>query len=281
MKIYNKSKQLNKGIHTYSAMRRLFVASLIVLGFMCVFWNGNVLRAFSYEEITARITFVCQKAEGLKNNSYQICIKPESGNVPVPDKDTIVIDDSGQGEFLLKLTEPGTYDYLLYENKGSEKEIDYDDAKYEIHVFVTSDNNGKLEYSVSVTFANSDLKPSEGVSFKNKASEGGKKQDPTTEETPTEEVTTEKETTEDDGSDKTTDVTKEDDTKKDDTKKDDAKKESGKASKKSILTEDKALLLFMTLMLLMSMAGIVIVVRAKIKDAVVYSYNEKEGNGEN
>ena len=47
------------------------------------------------------------------------------------------------------------------------------------------------------------------------------------------------------------------------------------------MTEDKALILFMSLMLLMSMAGIVIVVRAKIKDAVVYSYNEKEGNGEN
>ena len=276
MKIYNRSKQFNKGIYTCSAMRRLFEASLIVLGLLCVFWNTNVLRAFSYEEITARITFVCQKTEGLKNNSYQICIKPESGNVPVPDKDTIAIDDSGQGEFLLKLTEPGTYNYLLYENKGSEKEIDYDDAKYEIHVFVTSDNNGKLEYSVSVTYADSDTKPSEGVSFKNKASEGGKKQEPTTEETPTEETTTEKQTTEDDDPDKTTEATKEDDTKKDDTK-----KESGKASKKSILTEDKALILFMSLMLLMSMAGIVIVVRAKIKDAVVYSYNEKEGNGEN
>ena len=116
MKIYNRSKQFNKGIYTCSAMRRLFEASLIVLGLLCVFWNTNVLRAFSYEEITARITVVCQKTEGLKNNSYQICIKPESGNVPVPDKDTIAIDDSGQGEFLLKLTEPGTYNYLLYEN---------------------------------------------------------------------------------------------------------------------------------------------------------------------
>ena len=235
MKIIEKSKQLNKVIYTCSAMRRLFAASLIVLGLLCFFWNRNVMRAFNYEEVKARITFVCQKIDGLKNNSYQICIKPESSTNPVPDKDTIVIDGSGKGEFLLDLTEPGTYNYLLYQKEGSEKGITYDNVKYDVHVFVTSDDNGKLDYSVTITYADSDTKPEDGAEFKNGDSDDRTTQDTTTEET---------------DSDKT---------------------------KKKVITEDNAPLMFMVLMIVMSLTGIVIVVRAKIKEAVKYSNADKEG----
>ena len=260
MKTINRSKQLNKGINTCSAMRRHFVAFLIVLGLLCIFWNGNVLRAFNYDEVKARITFVCQKIDGLKNNSYQICIKPESGSNPVPDKDTIVIDGSGNGEFLITLTEPGTYDYLLFQKKGSEKGITYDDAEYEVHVFVTSDDNGKLNYSVTVTYANSDMKPTEGAEFKNEDSNGSNTQEPSTQQRTTEqdvsEETTEEKTTEEDV-------------------------DPAKVTKKKILTEDKALILFMGIMVVMSLAGIAVVVRAKIKEAVNYSNidinTDKEG----
>ncbi|SEQ26938.1 pilin isopeptide linkage domain-containing protein [Lachnospiraceae bacterium NE2001] len=252
MNINYKSKQLNKGIHSCSAMRRALLASLIVLGFLCVFWPGNVLLAFNYDAVKASITFVCQKTVGLKNNSYEICIKPESDTIPVPDRDTIIIDGSGNGEFLITLTEPGTYNYILYQKKGTEKGITYDDAKYEVHVFVTSDSNGKLNYSVSITYADSDTKPTDGALFKN-IDYSEDTQEPSTEQT------TEQEAPKPSG-EATTEA------------------EPADVSKKGVLTEDKTLFLFMILMVVMSLAGIAIVVRAKIREAVKYSNNEEEGN---
>ncbi len=56
----------------------------------------------------------------------------------------------------------------MYQIKGSDTEVLYDETKYDVHVFVLSDENGKLEYSVAVNVSNTDQKP-DIVEFKNVA----------------------------------------------------------------------------------------------------------------
>ncbi len=72
------------------------------------------------------------------------------------------------GIIILKsyISEPGTYEYLLYQIKGSDENIIYDETQYDVHVSVLTDEDGKLTYSVAVTIADTDDKP-ESVEFKN------------------------------------------------------------------------------------------------------------------
>ena len=98
MKIEKILRQFHKDFSMSSAIRRLIIASLMVMGFFAIFWNRNVVRGFSYTPLDAHITFVCQKAEDVKNNKYHICINSETANAPAPDKDMITIDDEGKGE---------------------------------------------------------------------------------------------------------------------------------------------------------------------------------------
>ena len=157
IKMYNKS----------SAKGRLLMAFLMVMGFLCVFVGKSyVLAQFQYKPVDAHITFDCKKIIGVEGNIYQISIKSETSTAPVPEKDTVTVNNEGKGEFVLRLTEPGTYDYLLYQVKGSDENIKYDDTKYDVHVCVFSDADGKLSYSVAVNIADTDDKP-ESVEFKN------------------------------------------------------------------------------------------------------------------
>ena len=150
-----------------SAMRRLVTAFLMVMSFLCVIWGGNVVYAdYLYKPVDAHITFTCKQIEGIDGGQYQISIKSGTGVEPLPSKDVITVGEDGKGEFILHITEPGTYDYQVYQIKGSDTDVLYDDTKYDVHVFVLSDENGKLEYSVAVNIADTDQKP-DIVEFKN------------------------------------------------------------------------------------------------------------------
>lgn len=137
------------------------------MGFLCSFAGGfSANAAFQYKPVEAHISFDCKKADGVEAATYQISIKSETESSPIPEKDVVTVDSSGKGEFVVKITEPGNYKYLLYQIKGSNKNIKYDETKYDVHVNVVSSENGELTYSVSVTFADTDDKP-ESVKFQN------------------------------------------------------------------------------------------------------------------
>ena len=150
-----------------SARGRLITAFLMVMSFLCIF-GGKITAnaAFQYEAVDAHITFNCKQIDGVEESVYQITIKSENENAPVPKQDIVKVDNSGKGEFVVSISEPGNYEYLLYQIKGSDENITYDETKYDVHVSVLSDENGKLTYSVAVTLADSDEKP-ESVEFKN------------------------------------------------------------------------------------------------------------------
>ncbi len=88
-------------------------------------------------------------------------------------KDDITIDLTG-----CSFTEPGTYGYRIFERKGSDKDITYDDRSYEVTVFVTSDDDGNLEYQIVLSDGSS-VKPT-SVKFVNTSEEDKPDITPTT-----------------------------------------------------------------------------------------------------
>ena len=172
------------------------VRSVALTGFlMCAlfvvfFYDLTVRSEYAYTPVDAVIPFECINSTGMENASFVIKIKSEDTAAPVPDRDTITLDNSGKGEFKIKITEPGTFVYRVYQEKGTDPNIDYDESQYDIHVCVMNDENGKLMYTISVNYADSDVKPEE-ITFKNADTDA-----PTDTSTDTPTETTTKTTTE-------------------------------------------------------------------------------------
>ena len=159
--------------------------ALLMCGLLGLFsWKWDIHAEGYYTPVDATISFVCNAEEGVESD-FQIQIRSESFGAPLPDEDSIHIDQRGQGTFHIVLTEPGTFDYLVYEIEGADETVRYDKTRYDIHVYVTSTEEDRLEYMVAVNYENTDEKPAK-VEFINDV----KGQRRTTEET-TEEITTE------------------------------------------------------------------------------------------
>ena len=144
------------------------IICLLICGFLCFSVSHTVYARDGYTPVDAVIVFKCTDVEQVENNQYQITIRNENSAAPLPDNDTVNINDSGEGSFKIRITEPGTYDYLVYQIKGDDENVNYDNTIYEVHVFVVSNEDNELQYSVAVNIADTDRKP-ETVEFKNMA----------------------------------------------------------------------------------------------------------------
>ena len=142
-----------------------------------------------YEPVEAVIPFDCINKEGVKNASFRIRMKAEKQGVPVPQNSLITLDKAGKGEFRITVSEPGTYVYRVFQEKGSDTAVRYDDTKYDVHVCVLNGEDDKLIYTVSVNYADTDVKPTT-LAFENAVASD--RREPATEaEVPTTEITTE------------------------------------------------------------------------------------------
>ena len=171
-----------------STFGRICKAGLLIIAlFGMYFCQIRVNAENAYTPVDAVIRFECESVKEA-DMEYRIRIRTENENIPLPDRDTIRINNEGQGSFHLQLTEPGTYDYLVYQEIGTDDSIRYDETKYDIHVFVTENEAGILDYSVAVNLAGTDKKP-EKVTFRNELKNATRPTETTEEDT---EETTEK-----------------------------------------------------------------------------------------
>ena len=125
--------------------------------------------AESYIPVTATITFEGLYSIGFRNiqTNYQIRIDPLDRDAPKPSEYMITIPQRKTGQFSITIDEPGTYMYRVYQVKGDDPRIDYDDTVYLVKVFVeNTDDLVTLRYAVTLTVAASDSKPSE-ITFQN------------------------------------------------------------------------------------------------------------------
>ena len=247
---------------------RHIVALLIVMGFLCIFGSRTTAKAdFKYTPVEAHISFDCKEIDGIDGNVYKISIKSQTDYAPTPEQDTVTINDSGKGEFIVNIEEPGTYVYRLYQEKGSEDNIVYDDTEYDVHVCVMSDDNGNLAYSVAVTLADSAEKP-ESVLFMN-----SRITPETTEETTEQTTEGTTETTTEATTEKTTEGTTEKTTEKvtektteGTTEAPPAKIETPEDNKTKLMTGDEARLALFLVLTLAAFVGIVVVIYVKKKN---------------
>lgn len=130
-----------------------------------LFFDFRADAAFKHQEIQAVVPFTCAKVDSAANE-YEIVIEELDEASPMPDKITKKIS-SGDDSFTIGIDEPGTYQYKVYENAGSDSKIIYDDTTYIVTLFVTSDDAGILDYQVILSKGGL-VKPTE-VSFVNKA----------------------------------------------------------------------------------------------------------------
>jgi len=126
------------------------ITSLVMAAFaVLLFFVFPVSAEFRNTPITALIPIVCKKADVKSgSNKYEIVIEKLDEASPLPAKNTIKFDGSGQTNYEIKIEEPGTYQYKVYEKTGSNKKIIYDDTEYTVTLFVTQDDDGKLDYQV-------------------------------------------------------------------------------------------------------------------------------------
>ena len=132
--------------------------------------------ANSYTPVDADIPFSCEKADADGGATYEFVIEPLDAVSPVPKQNTVTISGSGNGAFAVEITEPGTYQYKVYEKKGSNSDIIYDETVYMVTLFVTNDDAGGLEYQV-ILAKEGMVKPTE-VAFVNSAVRKPEKKDP-------------------------------------------------------------------------------------------------------
>ena len=131
--------------------------------------------ASSYTPLEAVIPFSFTKAD-VEGASYEFVIEPLDDVSPAPKQDTVTLDGTGTSAFVIEITEPGTYLYKIYEKKGSNSDIIYDETVYTVTLFVTSNDEGTLEYQV-ILAKEGMVKPTE-VAFINDAVRKPDKKDP-------------------------------------------------------------------------------------------------------
>jgi len=154
-------------------MRRNIAVTKVLTVLMSVcavllFFGLPVKAEFKHNAIQAEIPFTCAKINSTKlKNEYEIVIEKLDDSFPDPDTETAVISGSGDGMFTITIDEPGTYHYRIYEKAGSNSKIIYDSTEYTVTLFVTSDDDGTLEYQVVLSKGGL-IKPTE-VCFANKA----------------------------------------------------------------------------------------------------------------
>ncbi len=213
-----------------SSKTKLYISMLcfsicVIFG---IYLGGLYVHAENeYASLEAVIPFSCEVSEKIPESEYVIKIEAMDSDFPLPDADSITADADGKGGFTVRVTEPGTYDYLIREIKGNTEDMEYDETVYEAHLFVVSEDSRRLSYSVTVNIAGTDTKP-ESVQFKNTV----KSEEESTETTT--ETTTEKETEE--VTEITTEVTTETDG--DTTENSTGKKTDKKTNEKSVRTGD-------------------------------------------
>ena len=142
-----------------------FLTAAAALCAVLLFFGFRVDAGFRHQEIQAVVPFTCEKVESAANE-YEIVIEKLDEACPSPDVVTKKIK-AGDGTFTIGIDEPGTYQYKIYENAGTDSKITYDDTTYTVTLFVTSDDDGHLDYQVVLSKGGL-VKPA-SVSFVNKA----------------------------------------------------------------------------------------------------------------
>ena len=138
--------------------QRVSSAIAVCLLSIILFFVGS-FKAFAYTTIGAEIPVNCLGVSDDNTHIYTIKIESENDNSPAPNSDTLEISENGTGRFEINISEPGTYNYKIYEIAGDNTNIEYDSNIYHVTLFVENSTEDELIYTVIATIVGKDGKP--------------------------------------------------------------------------------------------------------------------------
>ena len=176
--IWNKKNRISvfmRKVFTYGTAMMLMLACGLLFAFE---GSSSVYAEEDYKPLRIEIGFECMEDLELPDGTYRIGIRAEDKSAPQPDRSRLEVT-GGQGSFHITVDEPGTYVYLVSQEKGSDKTVVYDKTTYEIHIFVVNkeentaeasalDHKPELDYTMTVNYAGTDEKPGK-LAFLNKS----------------------------------------------------------------------------------------------------------------
>ena len=153
----------------FAKQGRMGQALLLFVSFFLIFYFVSIHTKASanYTPLSAKIPFYAGNVSANPSINYQITIEKKDSSTPAPDVDNLVIKCNQSGEFTVVVTEPGTYEYKVYQTKGKQAYVDYDKKVYDVFLCVVNDAGGELAYTVSATLEGSSVKP-DRISFANR-----------------------------------------------------------------------------------------------------------------
>ena len=131
------------------------------------------------ETLEAEIIVNCMQYSDTKSEDYIVAIEGVDDSVPAPMQDKLDIKEDGSGSFKIAVSEPGTYDYIIYQKPGSDENTKYDDKVYHVKVFVTQVESGELLVTVAATVGDNGEKP-DRIEFHNEVMESSGSRDSST-----------------------------------------------------------------------------------------------------
>lgn len=115
------------------------------------------------EKVNAVLPVTCTARESTEKFAVLI----EGDSVYEASPSIVYLSDGDNKSFTVSIEMPGDYKYKIYQKKGNNKNTDYDKTIYQAEVFVTEDDDGKLNAD-TVVFSNGSSEKSAACSFVNK-----------------------------------------------------------------------------------------------------------------
>lgn len=114
--------------------------------------------------VEAEIPVSCTGENTTESFSYYL--KAETSEFQTLSADSLSLRDGETGSFSVLYTYPGTYHYTLSQKKGTDKKTTYDETVYNVDVYVTEDEDGRMS-AEPVIYLNGNSGKKQSASFRN------------------------------------------------------------------------------------------------------------------
>ena len=114
--------------------------------------------------VEAEIPVSCTGENTTESFSYHL--KAETSEFQTLSADSLSLRDGETGSFSVLYTCPGTYHYTLSQKKGTDKKTTYDETVYNVDVYVTEDEDGRMS-AEPVIYLNGSSGKKQSAGFRN------------------------------------------------------------------------------------------------------------------
>jgi len=98
------------------------------------------------DTVRVEIPVCCTGKNTSENFEYRLFFEPvDSQKI---ENDTLSLKDGEEGSFAITYDQPGTYHYTVSQKKGTDEKIRYDSTVYQVDVYVTEEQDGRLSDEV-------------------------------------------------------------------------------------------------------------------------------------